>query len=170
MARNDPTTEVDPQFSSAAATATPWREARAQLDRAKAYWLSTVRPDGRPHVTTIAAIWLDDALYFTTGQNERKAKNLAQNANVVVTTGTAAFEGLDVVLEGEAVRVTDQATLERLAAAYLPKYDRMFVFEARDGELYTEGSADPALAFEVRATKAFGFAKGALFSQTRYRF
>ena len=89
---------------------------------------------------------------------------------MVVTTGTDAFEGLDVVLEGEAVRVTDQATLERLAAAYLPKYDGMFVFEARDGELHNEGSADPALAFEVRAAKAFGFAKGASFSQTRYRF
>lgn len=170
MAGNDPTTDLDPRFSSDGATATPWPEARDQLDRAKAYWLSTVRPDGRPHVTTIAAVWLDDALYFTTGIGERKAKNLAHNANVVVTTGTDAFAGLDVVLEGEAVRVTDHATLARLAAAYLPKYDRIFVFEARDGELYAEGGQNPALAFEVRATKAFGFGKGGAFSQTRYRF
>ena len=76
MARNEPTTDLDPRFSSDGATATPWQEARDQLDRAKAYWLSTVRPDGRPHVTTIAAVWLDDALYFTTGVDERKAKNL----------------------------------------------------------------------------------------------
>lgn len=170
MARNDPTTDLDPRFSSEGATATPWPEVRDQLDRAKAYWLSTVRPDGRPHVTTIAAVWLDDALYFSTGVEERKAKNLARNTNVVVTTGTDAFEGLDVVLEGEAVRVTDQATLERLAAAYLPKYDRMFVHEARDGELYAEDGQSPVLAFEVRATKAFGFGKGRKFSQTRYRF
>ena len=170
MTRNDPTTELEPRFSSDGAIATPWSVARDQLDRAKAYWLSTVRPDGRPHVTTIAAVWLDDALFFTTGVEERKAKNLARNTNVVVTTGTDAFEGLDVVLEGEAVRVTDQATLERLAAAYLPKYDRIFVHEARDGELYAEGGQDRVLAFEVRATKAFGFGKGGSFSQTRYRF
>ncbi len=170
MARNDPTTELEPRFSGDGAVATPWSVARDQLDRAKAYWLSTVRPDGRPHVTTIAAAWLDDALYFTTGVGERKAKNLARNTNVVVTTGTDAFEGLDVVLEGEAIRVTDQATLERLAAAYLPKYDRSFVHEARDGELYTEGDQSPVLAFEVRATKAFGFGKGREFSQTRYQF
>ena len=67
-------------------------------------------------------------------------------------------------------RLAPSWTLGRLAAAYLPKCDRVFVFEARDGELHAEGSADPALAFEVRATKAFGFEKGASFSQTRYRF
>jgi general stress protein 26 len=170
MGTTDPATDLDPRFSSDGATATPWPVARDQLDRAKSYWLSTVRPDGRPHVTTIAAVWLDDALFFTTGVRERKAKNLAHNANVVVTTGTDTFEGLDVVVEGEAVRVTDQATLERLAAAYLPKYDRIFVHEARDGDLYTEGDPDPVLAFQVRATKAFGFGKGERFSQTRYRF
>ena len=170
MARNEPTTDLDPRFSSDGATATPWQEARDQLDRAKAYWLSTVRPDGRPHVTTIAAVWLDDALYFTTGVGERKAKNLERNTNVVVTTGTSAFEGLDVVLEGEAVRVTDQGTLERLAAAYIPKYDGVFVHEAREGELYAEDGQSLVLAFEVRATKAFGFGKGRTFSQTRYRF
>ena len=73
------------------------------------YWLSTVRPDGRPHVTPIAAVWLDGALHFCTGPTERKAKNLARNRYCVVTTGTNALEGLDVVIEGEAVRVTDAA-------------------------------------------------------------
>ena len=170
MAPQEPATDLDPRFSSEGASATPWSEARHQLEQAKAYWLSTVRPDGRPHVTTIAAIWLDDALFFTTGIGERKAKNLAKNTNVVVTTGTNAFDGLDVVLEGEAVRVSDQATLERLAAAYLPKYDGIFVHEARDGQLYAEPGQDPVLAFQVRATKAFGFGKGRAFSQTRYRF
>ena len=169
-AQDEPTAELDPRFSDPNATPTPWVEAREQLEGAKAYWLSTVRPDGRPHVTTIAAVWVDGALHFTTGQTERKAKNLAHNANCVVTTGTSAFEGLDVVIEGDAVRVTDEARLQRLADAYVEKYDQLFVFDVRDGALWIEGSDDPGLAFEVRPTKGFGFGKGVSFSQTRWRF
>ena len=170
MTATDPTAELDPRFSSENAAPTPWSEARDQLDRAKAYWLSTVRPDGRPHVTTIAAVWLDDALHFTNGAGERKAKNLAANPRVAVTTGTAAFDGLDIVVEGEAALVTDVAKLRRLAESYLPKYGRMFVFEERGGVLHNEGSDDDVRAYEVRATKAFGFGKGGEFSQTRWRF
>lgn len=168
---SEPVTDLDPDYSSAGATATPWSTAREQLKTAKAYWLTTVRPDGRPHVTTIAAVWVDDALHFTTGPTERKARNLAGNANVVVTTGTDAFDGMDVVIEGEAVRVTEQARLERVAAAYPPKYGQIFVFEARDGVLRAaDNEADEGLVFEVRATKGFGFGKGKEFSQTRWRF
>ena len=170
MAQHDPAAELDPRFSDANATPTQWVEAREQLEGAKAYWISTVRPDGRPHVTTIAAVWVDGALHFTTGQTERKAMNLAQNANCVVTTGTSALEGLDIVVEGEAVRVTNEARLHRLADAYVEKYDQLFVFEVRDGALWIEGSDDPGLAFEIRPTKGFGFGKGVSFSQTRWRF
>jgi uncharacterized pyridoxamine 5'-phosphate oxidase family protein len=170
MAQDEPTAELDPRFSDPNATPTPWPEAREELKRAKAYWLSTVRPDGRPHVTTVAAVWVDDALHFTTGRTERKAKNLAENARCVITTGTNAFEGLDVVVEGEAVLVTDEARLGRLADAYLAKYDQLFVFDVRDGALWIEGSDDPGLAYEIRTVKAFGFAKGDPFSQTRWQF
>jgi hypothetical protein len=170
MTDDEPIAELDRRFSAPGASATSWTRAREQLEQAKAYWLATVRPDGRLHVTTIAAVWLDDALHFTTGASERKAKNLAVNPNVVVTTGTDAFEGLDVVVEGEAALVTDPAKLRRLAAGYLPKYGQMFVFEERDGALHIEGGEEDVLAYEVRAVKAFGFAKGDSFSQTRWRF
>ena len=90
MAENVPITELEPQFSSDDATAMPWAEAREVLAAAKVYWLSTVRPDGRPHVTPTAAVWLDVALYFSTGQTERKARNLAQNSHCVVATSSKA--------------------------------------------------------------------------------
>jgi hypothetical protein len=99
MAEKEPVAELEPQFSSDEASPTPWAEARERLATAEVYWLSTVRPDGRPHVTPIASVWLDDALYFTTGQTERKAKNLAQNTHCVVTTGCNVLEGLDVVVD-----------------------------------------------------------------------
>src|SRR5689334_1341780 len=98
MADKDPVADLHPQFSSDDATATAWTEARGRLEEADVYWLSTVHPEGRPHVTPLVAVWLDDALYFCTGSGERKAKNLAHNAHCVITTGCNTLsEGLDLV-------------------------------------------------------------------------
>jgi hypothetical protein len=71
-----PATTLDPQFSSPDAAPTQWDDARAGLDAAKTYWLTTVRPDGRPHATTIAGVWLEGAIHFVTGRSERKAGTL----------------------------------------------------------------------------------------------
>lgn len=170
MSRNEPITELEPHFSSDDATATPWEEARERLALAEVYWLSTVRPDGRPHVTSIAGLWLDDTLYFSTGQTERKAKNLALNSRCVVMTGCNVLEGLDLVIEGEAVRVKDEARLRRSAEGYAAKYGRLFRFTVRDGAFYGEGSETEVLVYELVPTTAFGFGKGDSFSQTRWRF
>src|SRR5690348_9920311 len=115
MTKKNPVTELDPRFSSPEATAIAWMTARQHLEKAEIFWLSTVRPDGRPHVTPLIAVLLDDALYFCTGEGERKAKNLAQNAHCILTTGCNFInaEGLDLVIEGEAVRVNEGALLQR---------------------------------------------------------
>src|SRR6266498_3477414 len=100
MTQEEPKTELHPDYSTPEATATSWAEATEHLEQAEIFWLSTVRPDGRPHVTPLIAVWLDGALYFSTGANERKAKNLLQNKQVAVTTGCNMLtEGLDIVVE-----------------------------------------------------------------------
>src|SRR5213595_2806514 len=78
-------------------------------------WLSTVRPDGRPHVMPLGADWLDGVFYFSTGANTLKAKNLAHNPQCVITVATHDF---DIVVEGRAVRVTDPALVARIAQRY----------------------------------------------------
>lgn len=167
MSITAPTTELHPDFSSPNAMATPWERGRDALEDAAIFWLSTVRPDGRPHVTPLIAVWLDGALYFTTGAGERKAKNLAANTNCILTTGSNDLnQGLDIVVEGEAVRVTDDELLRRLAELWESKHG--WKFDARDGEFHHE--AGSALVFEVVPAKAFGFGKGDQFSQTRWRF
>ena len=104
---------------SPGAKATPWAKAREVLETAQLSWVTTVRGDGRPHVTPLVSVWLDDAVHFTTGPGEQKAVNLASNPHVVMTTGCNRWDQeLDVMVEGEAQRVTDRATLERLAAAW----------------------------------------------------
>ena len=167
MAIIESTTELDTRFSSNDAKATPWAVGTDHLAKAEIYWLSTVRPDGRPHVTPLIAIWLDSSLYFCTGPDERKAKNLAQNPHCVVTTGNNSIgEGLDVVLEGMAVEVHDEVRLRELATAYKAKYD--WDFEVRDGAFYNDAGGR-ALVFEVAPVKVLGFGKGDAFSQTRWR-
>jgi predicted pyridoxine 5'-phosphate oxidase superfamily flavin-nucleotide-binding protein len=163
-----PTAELDTRFSSADATATAWAEAREHLEAAEIFWISTVRSDGRPHVTPLISVWVDDALFFCTGPTEQKARNLEGNPHCALTTGCNAIgEGLDIVVEGDAVRVTDDARLRRIAAAYVAKYGSDWTFEVRDGAFRHE--AGEAYVFEVAPVTAFGFGKGA-FSQTRWRF
>src|SRR5687767_13446329 len=161
MAGTDPVAELEPQFSSPGATPTPWAEARTHLEQAEIYWLSTVRPDGRPHVTPLLALWLDGTLYFCTGESERKARNLALNAHCVITTGcNALHEGLDLVIEGEAVRVSDEARLHRVADAYESKYGSDWRFAVDDGAIRGD-AGNIALVYEVGPVTAFGFGKGA---------
>ncbi|ONK13734.1 pyridoxamine 5'-phosphate oxidase family protein [Streptomyces sp. MP131-18] len=169
MPTTEPVTELDARYSEPDATAAAWGEARETLAAAEVFWLTTVRPDGRPHVTPLLSVLLDDVPVFTTGAQERKARNLAANPRVVLTTGTNALShGLDITVEGTARRVRDQAVLTRVAEAYTEKYGSDWTFTARDGALHhAEGGA--ALAFEVAPDTAFGFRKGA-YSQTRWRF
>lgn len=168
-AEREPITELEPMFSSPDAVATPWAVARQRLRDAEIFWLSTVRPDGRPHVTPLVAVWLDGSLCFTTGPTERKAKNLAVNARCVLTTGTNRLaDGLDMVVEGEAIRLTDVAILQRLVDSLAAKYPEPFHFTVHDGRIGGEGGE--ILAFRVRMTKVLGFGRGATYSQTRWSF
>jgi nitroimidazol reductase NimA-like FMN-containing flavoprotein (pyridoxamine 5'-phosphate oxidase superfamily) len=167
MAGNETLGELDSRYSSEDATATSWAEASDRLAKAEIYWLTTVRPDGRPHVTPLIAIWADGVLSFCTGEHERKAKNLANNLHCAITTGCNSYnEGLDLVIEGDAVRVTDESALHHLAEAYRRKYD--WHFTVRDGSLTGDGG-NVAQVYDVRAATVFGFGKGT-FSQTRWLF
>src|SRR5262247_90493 len=123
MAQTQPVTTLNRAYSDADATSTSWQEARRQLASAWISWLSTVRPDGRPHVTPLIAIWLDDALYFSTGPTERKHRNLMANPWCALTTGcNDLFDGVDLVVEGMATGVTSDPDLRLLAGAFETKY------------------------------------------------
>ncbi len=171
MTTTTPETTVDPRFSSEDAQPIAWEAARDQLRDAKSYQLTTVRADGRPHQTTIAGVWVDDAFSFSTSSGEQKARNiLAGNRHVIVTAGNSGWDGMDVMVEGEAVEVTDANRLGALVDAYRTKYDDWFKFRLKDGRFTAPGAIGPALVYDVRARRAFGFAKGDTFSQTRWRF
>jgi nitroimidazol reductase NimA-like FMN-containing flavoprotein (pyridoxamine 5'-phosphate oxidase superfamily) len=171
MATTQPRTDIDSRFSSPEAAPTPWADGIKQIEEAGIFWLSTVRPDGRPHVTPLAAIWLDGAIYFCTGSSERKTLNLAKNQHVVIMTGCNLFnEGLDVVIEGDAVKTTDEATLQRFVDLLRAKYGSFFDFQVKEGGVSGGPDDDVAPVFKVVQKRAFGFARGETFSQTRWTF
>jgi general stress protein 26 len=170
VVEQEPVTELGP-FSSPDAVETPWSQALGELAAAEVYWLSTVRPDGRPHVTPLLGVWVDGALYFCTGPDERKAKNLSENLHCVLTTGRNTLDGLDLVLEGTAEKTTDPTELGRVANTYESKYGAHF--DAPDGTWSGLGDAirrAEAVVFRVAPVTVFGFGKGEPFSQTRWGF
>ncbi|MFF8612063.1 pyridoxamine 5'-phosphate oxidase family protein [Streptomyces sp. NPDC015350] len=169
MSGFEPFAELDAEFSDENATACPWSVAKELLTGAELYWLSTVRPDGRPHVTPLIGVWSDNALYFATGPAERKALNLGANPAVAVTTGVNTLsEGVDVVVEGRAERVREADRLGGLAGQWEAKYGPRWHFDVENGTFVNAGHS--ALVFEVRPRKVFGFGRGDHYSQTRWRF
>jgi hypothetical protein len=105
--------------SQASGETLPWSRARKALVESagpgRATFLSTTRPDGRPHAAGIGALWHDGDLYFTSGPGARKARNLAANSAATISM---AAPGIDLILDGTVSRVTDDATLETVAAGY----------------------------------------------------
>jgi nitroimidazol reductase NimA-like FMN-containing flavoprotein (pyridoxamine 5'-phosphate oxidase superfamily) len=165
----EPTTTLNAQYSDPGASATSWDDARGTLESAQLFWIATVRADGRPHITPLVAVWLDEVLHFCTGEREQKAANLRDNRNVILLTGCNRWDGgMDVVVEGRAVRVTDQRTLERLAEAWARKWDGSWNYETVPEGFKGDGH-DDVLVFAVRPDKVFAFTKGE-FSHTRHAF
>ena len=165
--KSNPKAEIDRRFSDPDAGPTPWSDALRVLERAELYWLTTVRTNGRPHVTPLIAVAEDEAVHFCTGLREQKARNLEQNSQVALTTGNNRWaEGLDVVVEGTAVRVTDRDALERLAHGYEAKYGSEWHFDVGDGVFLTSG--DAAAVFRIEPSKVLAFAKEP-HAQTTYR-
>jgi PPOX class probable F420-dependent enzyme len=138
----------------------PWRWAEEQLAASRNYWVSTVRPDGRPHSMPVWGVWVDGALYFSSDAAARKAVNLKANPAVVVTTESGDEA---VILEGEAHPAGDDpAALRRMDDAYAAKY----------GGLRPAAEPMPgSVIFVLRPRRAFGWRESEYSqSATRWRF
>lgn len=169
-----PTTTVDERFGEPDAPPTSWDVTLGLLESAEMFWLTTVRVDGRPHVTPLVAVWFDDALYFCAGADEQKAVNLRHNDRVILTTGRDTWnEGIDVVVEGVASRETSPVMLTKAAEVWTHKWDGRWdyaigtdSFHHRDGDTVME---EDIYVFRVTPQKVFAFSKGP-FSHTRHQF
>ena len=154
--------------------ALPWSRPRDRLAAGTPaadtpFFLGTSRPDGRPHAAGIGALWLDGDLYFTSGPETRKARNLAANPACTIS---ARLEGIDLVLEGEASRVTDRGTLEAAAARFREGGWPATVEGDALTAPYSAPSAGPPPwhLYRVALHTAFGVASTEPYGATRWRF
>jgi hypothetical protein len=118
MAERTPitTTNLD-RYGNAAL---PWSRAHDVLEKGSSgpdvtHFLGTVGSNSRPYVAGVGAAWFDGDLYFTSNLAARKARNVAQNPACTIAV---KLEGIDLSLFGTAERVSDAATLDKIAAIY----------------------------------------------------
>lgn len=78
-------------------------------------WLTTINADGSPHVTAVGALWHDGTFWFQTGTPTRKHQNIVRDPRCSVAM---SVRDADVVVEGEARRVTDPEELRQAAAGW----------------------------------------------------
>lgn len=149
----------------------PWSRALRLLEAGDwtTSWLATTRPDGRPHLTGVGTLWDGGNMYFVTGAGTRKGRNLAKNASCVISV---SLKGLDLVMEGMARKVTDRATLERLAKRYADQGWPATV----SGNAFTAPYSAPSAGrppwdlYVLEAKTVFGVASEEPHGATRWRF
>lgn len=149
----------------------PWSRALEQLDAGfdGTCWLATTRHDGRPHVAGIGALWKEGKFCIVTGARTRKGLHLATDPNCVISV---ALKGLDLVVEGRAVKVTDDATLRRIAKLYADQGWPVTVSDGAFTAPYSAPSAGPPPwdLYVMTPVTAFGVATAEPNGATRWRF
>ena len=131
-------------------------------------WLATTNPDGRPHLTGVGALWHEGRFYVVSGPETRKSRNLAANASCAISL---SLPTIDLVIEGTARRVTDVATLERLAQRYRDQGWEATV----EGDAFTAPYSAPSAGtppwylYEIQPETAYGVATKEPYGATRWR-
>jgi PPOX class probable F420-dependent enzyme len=97
----------------------PWSWATERLTRSHDYWVATVRPDCRPHVTPVWGVWMDGMVWFSSSRESSKARNVAGHPRVMVATDDAQEP---VMVEGDAESVEGAGPIGAFVAALNAKY------------------------------------------------
>ena len=139
----------------------PWSWAEQRLKKSHNYWITTVKTDCAPHSMVVWGLWQDGRFLFSTGSKSRKARNLAQNPNCVVSTELANEA---VIVEGVA-EIADVAARRKL----LPKYERKYKFDM--GAMKDDILSMKEPVFAVRPRVVFGlWEKEFIGKSTRWTF
>ena len=123
-----------------------WEWAEQRLNDSEHYWLSTVRPDGRPHAMPIWGVWDSGSLWFSTGVWSRKARNLYYEQRCTVTTEDAADP---VVVEGVVTITKLPAVIERFVEKLNEKYGTDYEVDFQNPLINATIRVRPTWAFAV---------------------
>lgn len=138
----------------------PWRTVELTLLVTRSAWLSTTRPDGRPHAAPIWFLWEDGVVWFATDPASQKGRNLAHQPGAVLQVG----DGDDVVIvEGEVRLVSDDGERQRVDVAYGSKY-----VEPVTGEHATVGFVGAGL-YRLDVDRVMAWIYGTVAARTDWR-
>ena len=91
------------------------------LETEPVVWVSTVRPDGAPHLVPIWFWWDGEAMLVFSKPDAQKVRNLRANPSVMLALGDAEADFDVGLLEGRA-ELLDRPTSDVLPAGHLAKY------------------------------------------------
>jgi PPOX class probable F420-dependent enzyme len=91
------------------------------LEREPVVWLSTVRPDGGPHLVPIWFSWDGEALLVFSKPHAQKVRNLRQHPSVMLALGNAEDDFDIGMIEGRA-ELLDVPTAVAMPPAHVTKY------------------------------------------------
>jgi Pyridoxamine 5'-phosphate oxidase len=148
------------QSLGAGPATTPWDVARERLanpDESWTNWLATTRPDGRPHLMPVIAVWVDDAFHFIAAASTRKARNLAENDRCVIALSSRTLPSMDIVVEGRAEPLSDPDEVLRMADVFR---SNNWPLDVRGSEVFGPNAPSagppPYRIFRMVPSKAFG--------------
>lgn len=122
--RSRPTTQAEYGIPESEDGMLTWEFVETRMVDDRFYWVTTVRPDGSPHVRPTWGVWVDGTFYCGGGGRTRWVRNLSTNADVVVHREDAEEV---VIVEGTAERIDEETAsgslLDRLDGAYEAKYE-----------------------------------------------
>lgn len=126
-----------------------WPDVAAALGAATIFWLSTVRPDGSPHLVPIWGVFVDDAAYFEGGDMTRWARNLAEGDGSIHIG--VDHDGMQAMVRGTAAWVeVDPEPQTRIADAYDAKYPYR-----PEGHVFWRLAPDSVVAWRVNDPQEF---------------
>ncbi len=130
-------------------------------------WLTTINPDGSPHVTPVGIVVVNGVWYFSSGAATRKSRNIAGDPRCVVSIATHPF---DVVVEGSAARVTDADELQAVAAEFA---EQGWPAQVEDDALTAEYSAPsagppPWHVYRIAPATVFAFGTAEPYGATKF--
>ncbi|MFN2104239.1 MAG: pyridoxamine 5'-phosphate oxidase family protein [Candidatus Promineifilaceae bacterium] len=102
-----------------------WRAMEGRLGRETEIWMATVRHDGRPHLTPMWFVWLNEKIYVSTPSQAQKFINMRHNQSVALSLTDALNV---IIIEGEA-HVADRALIDELADYFFNKYEWDFRYD-----------------------------------------
>jgi Pyridoxamine 5'-phosphate oxidase len=147
-----------------------WDEVERRLTGGGFRWLTTVRPDGAPHVMPVFGAWSESVVFLVSKATAQKSRNLDADGRCVLATDV---DGVHLVIEGEASRVLDGETLERASTAFEQIYNwsTTVAGDELDAEYGAPTSGGPPYrVYQLAPTRVFALPAAGDFVPTRWRF